>query len=288
MEEEITLNALLRRMRAIIAPETGEQEAAAIAREIMYDLKGWDLTQLAIRDGDPVSAFTADKALEAARRVAAGEPVQYIFGTARFYGMNFKVTPATLIPRPETAELVDLIIKEYGETKDLRVLDIGTGSGCIAIALRRFLPFPEVTAIDISPEALAVARANAAALKAPVNFVEEDILRAVPGPERYDIIVSNPPYIADSERASMERNVLDHEPASALFVPDSDPLLFYRAILSYADTALTPSGRVYFEINPLYAAELSRLAVSLGFASPLLLPDSSSRPRFAVISRNPL
>lgn len=281
----MTLNALLRRMRSIIAPETGEQEAAAISREIMYDLKGWDLTQLAIRDGDPVSGFTADKALEAARRVAAGEPVQYIFGTARFYGMNLKVTPATLIPRPETAELVDLIIKEYGETKDLRVLDIGTGSGCIAIALRRFLPFPEVTAMDISPDALAVARGNAAALKAPVNFVEEDILRAVPGAERYDIIVSNPPYIADSERAAMERNVLDHEPASALFVPDSDPLLFYRTILEYAGTALAPSGRVYFEINPLYAAELSRLALSFGFASPLLLSDSSSRPRFAVISR---
>ncbi len=283
--DEMTLNELMRRMRGIIAPATGEREAAAISREIMFDLKGWDLTQLAIRDKEPVSGFIAGKALDAARRVAAGEPVQYIFGSAPFYGMRFKVTHATLIPRPETAGLVDLIVGRYGTRKDLRVLDIGTGSGCIAIALRRFLPFPEVTAVDISEAALDVARENAKALKAPVRFIREDILTAAPGTEQFDIIVSNPPYIAEHEREAMERNVLDHEPATALFVPDNDPLRFYRAILRYADAALTPGGAVYFEINPLYAADLRRLAATLGYRDPEILPDSEGRQRFAVVTR---
>ncbi|MCM1070852.1 MAG: peptide chain release factor N(5)-glutamine methyltransferase [[Clostridium] fimetarium] len=282
MADETTLNELTRRMRAIIEPATGSREAAAISREIMYDLKGWDLTQLAIRGSEPVSDFIAAKALDAARRVAAGEPVQYIFGSAGFYGMRFKVTPDTLIPRPETAELVDLIVKRYADSKDLRVLDVGTGSGCIAIALSRFLPFPEVTAVDISDAALAVARENAAALKARVTFRREDILTAAPGPDRYDIIVSNPPYIAQSESAAMDKNVLDHEPHSALFVPDSDPLLFYRAILRYAaDGALAPGGAVYFEINPLFADDLRRLAATLGFTAEIL-PDAQGRSRFAI------
>ncbi len=285
MADELTLDKLMRQTRSIIAPATGDREAAAISREIMYDLKGWDLTQLAIRGQDPVSDFIAGKALDAARRVAAGEPVQYIFESAGFYGMRLKVTPATLIPRPETAELVDMIVKRFGDSKDLRILDIGTGSGCVAIALRRFLPFPEVTAIDISDEALAVARENAKTLKAAISFRREDILSATPGSDQYDIIVSNPPYIAEHERATMEKNVLDHEPESALFVPDSDPLRFYCAILRYAsDGALAPGGTIYFEINPLYAAELRQLASALGFTAEIL-PDAQSRSRFAIVTR---
>ncbi len=284
MADDTTLNSLLRQMRSLMQPSLGSREATAVSREIMFDLKGWDLTQLAIRDGDPVSDFTASRALDAARRVAQGEPVQYIFQSAPFYGMRFKVTPATLIPRPETAQLVDLIVGRYGATKDLRVLDVGTGSGCIAIALSRFLPFSEVTAVDISAPALEVARENARALKARVNFVREDILSATPRGESFDIIVSNPPYIADHERATMERNVLDHEPAQALFVPDSDPLLFYRAITAYAVEALAPSGTIYFEINPLYASGLAALAGSMGFNADII-PDSEGRGRFAVLTR---
>lgn len=285
MADETTLNALLRQMRSIMGPALGTGEATAVSREIMFDLKGWDLTQLAIRDGDPVSDFTVGRALDAARRVAAGEPVQYIFQSAPFYGMRFKVTPATLIPRPETAQLVDLIVRRYGGSKDLRVLDIGTGSGCVAIALSRFLPFPRVTATDISAPALEVARENARTLKASVNFHQEDILAAIPRGNSFDIIVSNPPYIAEHERASMERNVLDHEPASALFVPDSDPLLFYRAIIGYAESALAPDGTLYFEINPLYAAELAKLAASMGFTCDIVA-DSEGRQRFAILNRD--
>ena len=180
--------------------------------------------------------FTAEKIDRVADRVAAGEPVQYAVGKARFMGNDYRVTPAVLIPRPETAGLVDMICKEYDGRSDLRVLDIGTGSGCIAISLARALPFSSVTAFDISAEALAVARDNARSLGVSVDFRQTDILKAEPGGDSrsFDIVVSNPPYICRSEAADMDARVLDHEPAQALFVPDDGPLLFYTAIGRYA------------------------------------------------------
>lgn len=277
--------------RAIVdslSPKYGEGEARAMARIIFEQLKGWSSTDMAIRANEPVSGFLHQQILSVVERILADEPIQYIFGVADFYGMKLSVNPAVLIPRPETAELVDLIVRE-NPSKDLRVVDFGTGSGCIAIALARNLLFPDVTAVDLSQAALDTARDNAKRLFARITFVKADILalnESTPAPlaGSSDIIVSNPPYIAESEKSAMEANVLLHEPAAALFVPDSDPLHFYRSIIDYAVVHLSPSGTIYFEINPLFVNGLADMAAAKGFSAAIHL-DSFGRRRFAVLKK---
>lgn len=279
----------MRHIVALLKDKYGEGEARAIARVIFENLKGWSPVDLAIKANEHLSQFMEGKIAEVTERLLHDEPVQYIFGVADFYGMKLKVTPDTLIPRPETAELVDIIAGE-NQRKDLKVLDIGTGSGCIAIALSRNLPFSEVYAVDISDAALAVARENALSAHAPVRFAHADILAADSawdavadagaGSVKMDIIVSNPPYIADSEKASMERNVTEFEPAGALFVPDADPLLFYRAILGLAARHLADGGSVYFEINPRFVNELEALCGHCGFGDVTAMRDSFGKLRF--------
>ncbi|MDE6490934.1 MAG: peptide chain release factor N(5)-glutamine methyltransferase, partial [Muribaculaceae bacterium] len=219
------------------------------------------------------------------RRLLDDEPLQYIVGEARFCGLTLKVTPDVLIPRPETEELVDIITRQWKEVPDLSVLDLCTGSGCIAVALARSLRFPAVTAVDISAPALAVARANIAGLRVKVEIINGDILAMKPDHARYDVIVSNPPYVAEHERAGMPPNVVGKEPDLALFVPDNDPLRFYKAIAAYASEALTPRGTLYLEINPLYAADLSRMLELNGFSDINILPDFNGLKRFAIARR---
>lgn len=286
--KELPLYLEQRAIVEALSPKYGDGEARAIARIIFEQLKGWSPTDTAIRANEPVSEFIHQKIQDIVKRVLADEPIQYIFGVADFYGMKLSVNPAVLIPRPETAELVDTIVKE-NPAKDLRVVDFGTGSGCIAIALARNLSFPEVTAVDISQPALDTARDNARRLFARISFVKADILTLDKSlPEQlegvFDIIVSNPPYIAESEKTAMEPNVLLHEPSGALFVPDSDPLRFYRAIMSYAGAHLSTSGKIYFEINPLFASALADMADAQGFSSEILL-DSFGRRRFAILKK---
>lgn len=279
---EQPLNAVLTSIRSRLSPKYGEGEAREMSRIIFENLKGWSPVDLVIRANELISDFIQEKINNIVERLLNNEPIQQIFGNTRWYGLTLQVTPATLIPRPETAELIDLIVHE-NPAKDLRVLDAGTGSGCIAIALKRNLVFPDVTAIDISEEALAVARANAAALHASINFRHADILNL---PQTlteagFDIIVSNPPYIADHEKATMERNVLDFEPHTALFVPDSDPLRFYIALLKQACRGmLRPGGKIYFEINPLYAKDLKEATEQLGFANVVVTRDTDGKLRF--------
>jgi release factor glutamine methyltransferase len=184
-----------------------------------------------------------------------------------------------LIPRPETEQLVDMIIDE-NQASDLRVLDMGTGSGCIAISLARALKFAQVDALDVSRDALAIARENAAALKVKVRFFESDMLLPQPA-ARYDIIVSNPPYVCWSEREAMERNVKDYEPGQALFVPDNDPLLFYKAIAPTAARSLERGGRLYLEINQRFGNEVKNLLQSTGFDQVRIIEDSYGKVRFA-------
>ncbi len=281
----MTLSDLIASARRRLTPHYGEREAQALVRVMMEGLKGYTTVDLVVKAQDSVSEYLQSKADTVVERLLADEPIQYIFSSARFYGRNLRVPPDVLIPRPETEELVDLIVRQNASRSDLRVLDIATGSGCIAIALARNLPFSVVDAIDISPKAIDVARDNAATLKARIAFQVADILTLTPPSEVYDIIVSNPPYIAESEKASMSPNVLLHEPAEALYVPDGDPLRFYHAISAYALKALKPGGSLYLEINPLFADTLASYLSKNGWTDVNLWRDIHARYRMASARR---
>lgn len=274
------LKEAIEQLREGLAGVADPQEVQAMIRVICEDVFNYDPVDVALRQESELPDFAPQRVAEIIARLQRHEPLQYILGTARFHGHRFKVTPAVLIPRPETEQLVDLIIEE-NPGSDLRVLDMGTGSGCIAISLARALKFARVDALDVSRDALAVARDNAASLKVKVRFFESDILAPQPA-ATYDIIVSNPPYITWSERELMERNVKDYEPAQALFVPDNDPLLFYKAIASYAKRSLEKGGRLYLEINQRFGVEVKRLLEDCGFDEVRIIVDSFGKDRFAV------
>lgn len=271
-----------RMMREELTPRYGYDEARAIIGLIYRSLKGWDAIDLIMHETDEVSEYIQGKAREILDRLQKDEPIQYIVGEAHFYGMDLKVDRSVLIPRPETAEMVDMIVDKWKDCKDLRVLDIGTGSGAIAIALSRNLPFSEVTAIDISEDALKIARENAENLKAKIDFRREDVFDFMPEAGSFDIIVSNPPYIDESEKSDMERNVLDYEPHTALFVPDDNPLIFYSRISTIASEALTPGGGLYFEINPRHCEELKGLLRKDGFEDVEAVKDVHGKERFVI------
>lgn len=276
----MTVGSLFSELRSKLTEKFSPSEAKEMSLLIFESLKDWTQTDLLIHNNDAVSDYIVNKATGIVNRTLKGEPLQYILGVAHFYGLKFKVTPATLIPRPETTELVDLIVDNNTDRKDLKVLDLGTGSGCIAISLARNLKFPLVSAIDISSEALAVARENAKALNVAVDFRQEDILNLTAPADKYDIIVSNPPYILTKEAENMDLNVLDYEPHTALFVPDNNPLKFYIPIIEFAERYLDGDGQLYFEINPLCAISLSERVKNAGFRNVEIVKDISGKDRF--------
>jgi release factor glutamine methyltransferase len=203
-------------------------------------------------------------------------PIQYILGKTNFYGLDFEVNENVLIPRPETEELVDWILSNQQidkPTNPLRILDIGTGSGCIAITLAKNLPSAEVFAIDVSESALAIAKKNAVKNNAEVNFLQKDILETIDLEQQFDIIVSNPPYVRNLEKAEIKKNVLDNEPHLALFVEDNDALVFYRKIAQLAQKNLSENGQLYFEINQYLGKETVELLENLGFKNIELRKD---------------
>lgn len=280
-----TVSQFKRDITASLADAVGVREATAMSREIIRSLLGYSPAEAVVNGDRSVEPLTVQAARDIVARVVGGEPLQYILGTAPFMGMELRVTPDVLIPRPETAELVDIIGDAGKGQPELRVLDIGTGSGCIAIALSRLLPFSAVTGLDVSAAALDVARENGRRLSPSTTWQQADILTLQPQANSYDIIVSNPPYIAEHERQAMEARVYAHEPAGALFVPDDDPLRFYRAIAVYAATALSAAGSLYFEINPLYVDELRKMVAEVGFSHCDILRDFCGKYRFAICRR---
>jgi len=216
-------------------------------------------------------------------RLFHGEPIQYVLGKTDFFDLTFSVMPGVLIPRPETEELVELILKDFRKAnQQVKLLDIGTGSGCIAISLAKNLPNAKVSAWDISPEALKIAVENAENNKVSVQFLLKDVRNPellTDNTEKWDVIVSNPPYVCESEKQAMESHVLDHEPHLALFVKDEDPLIFYRVISDYAAKHLFPGGGLYFEINSHLGKETLDLVQQQGFREAELLQDLSGRNR---------
>ena len=252
-----------------LASRYPEREAKAVIRYLLE--VGYGLSMADIISG-AAESIPSDEMGKKLRRLLNGEPVQYVVGKAEFGGRIFRVTPDVLIPRPETYELCQwLEEEERGERKeerDFSILDIGTGSGCIAITLALDMPQAKVEAWDISADALTVARENAQELQAKVKFEQVDVLSSLPaqGGLGWVSIISNPPYICQKEAIEMEQHVLDHEPHQALFVPDEDPLLFFRAIARWGQKALHKDGRLYFEINPAYHQELTEMLDKMGYS----------------------
>ena len=296
-------------------------EAKAIVRWILDIRFGLSLTDIVCGKLDEMTETECETLEAMMQRLEAGEPVQYVVGVAEFCGRTFHVEPGVLIPRPETGELCEWMIAsdQHGLTRtidsaaekavresprlsDANILDVGTGSGCIAITLALEMPKAKVTAWDISEKALSIAKKNAEALGAEVTFEKRDALNhgdrhsdlrcatiiepvpmihPVPMIQQWDAIVSNPPYVVcQKEAATMERHVLEHEPHLALFVPDDDPLRFYRAIAKYGQKTLKPNGLLYFELNPLYARETDAMVRELGFAETEIKCDMFGKQRF--------
>ena len=267
-----TIRSIASQLRAVYPAD----EAEALAWWIAEETTGLSRTQLLCGCKDTTFFPNVQEIIA---RLLRFEPIQYIFEHTLWAGLDLKVTPATLIPRPETAELVERIQStEYRIQTDhvFRVLDIGTGSGCIAIALKKRHPEWSITGIDVSAEAIEVANENAHRNDVEVDFQQADIfhLQSPIANLHYDIVVSNPPYICEKEKGTMRRNVLEYEPASALFVPDEDPLLFYRQIASLH------AGRwLFFEINEAYSRELAEMLNQMGYTDIQLTKDSYDKPR---------
>ncbi|MDR3119121.1 MAG: peptide chain release factor N(5)-glutamine methyltransferase [Mediterranea sp.] len=247
------------------------RELQSLTAIICKDLLGLDETAIYLRKDIKLSGNGQRLLEQAVDRLKRREPIQYICGTAYFYGLAFHVEPGVLIPRPETEEMVDLILKE--NSGGIRVLDIGTGSGCIAVSLAAHLPAGRVDAWDISGKALSVASRNAGEQGVDVHFSQVDVFGAEPGEDKYDVIVSNPPYVGEKEKETMDRNVLDWEPGLALFVPDDDPLRFYRHIARLGTGMLLPGGKLYFEINRAYGPETVELLNVLNYKNIRLIKD---------------
>lgn len=265
------MNSIIKHITDALTPAYDADEALALAYWIVEEKTGLTQSDLILRNSS-VEIGDLDGIIS---RLLTYEPIQYIFGHTAWMGLDLLVTPATLIPRPETAELIGLL---PWDTKPLRVLDIGTGSGCIAIAVKRARPNWQVSAIDISAEALAIAQENAHRCEVEIDFHQADILSTLHSAlSTYDIVISNPPYIKNCEKPSISTNVLDHEPHTALFVPDDDPLLFYRAI---AEQHLAPA--LYFEINEALGRETAAMLKTYGYTDVEILQDIYGKDRFII------
>ena len=256
-----------------------DSEALSLAKMLLVEAFGFSTLELYGGKDKEISGKRWDVLDKMLSRLQKNEPIQYVLGKETFCGLDFEVDSNVLIPRPETRELVEWIVADRKLDASCRILDIGTGSGCISISLAKFLSGAEVEAWDISEGALDVARRNAVRNAVEVLFRQQDVLYALPGDTRYDVIVSNPPYITEKEKLDMDANVLDWEPFTALFVPDADPLLFYRKIAELGLSMLNIGGALYFEINRAYGQETVRMLEGLSYKQIELRKDEWGNDR---------
>ncbi|WP_276091526.1 peptide chain release factor N(5)-glutamine methyltransferase [Pedobacter sp. JY14-1] len=253
-------------------------EIAAICSLVVEQVSGKDRTALRTGMMAAVPGAELQEYERVLKELQEGLPLQYVLGEADFYGLKFKVSPAVLIPRPETEELVEWVLESAVSNSGLGILDVGTGSGCIAVTLARHLPVAAVKGLDISQEALSIARYNSTVNHVDIEFILADI-RGYASRDKFDLIVSNPPYVKQEERADMEAHVLDHEPHLALFVADENPLEFYDAIADFALEHLRPGGMLFFEINAALGNEMVSLMEAKGFKNSLLRKDMQGKDR---------
>ena len=277
MNSKVLFNDLV---KAITIDESVD-EIQAMVYIVLENTLGVSRTDVLTEKDVSVSSQDEHAIWNAIRRINGQEPIQYVFGWTEFYGRKFNVNPDVLIPRPETEELVSLV-KEYIKARNIlgpRMLDVGTGSGCIAVTLALEIPGSNVFATDISEKVLETARQNAAELKAVVGFLNHNIIDQDIPVERLDVVISNPPYIPLSEKPSMKNNVIRFEPSLALFVSDADPVVFYGAIAKKAFVSLHSGGLLAVEINERFGSEVASILTDIGFADVRILKDLFNKER---------
>ena len=261
-----------------------DSELVPMAKLLLTQIFGMSVVELYAGKDTTFSVNERKQLDDILVRLQKLEPIQYIIGTEEFYGLTFEVNKHVLIPRPETGELVDWIIREHKYGR-VRILDIGTGSGCIAVSLAKNLEEAEVVSWDVSEKALQVAERNCRRNGVRVTLEQRDVLLASPAGERFDVIVSNPPYITEAEKQDMEANVLDWEPGLALFVPDDDPLRFYRRIARLGCDLLLPGGKLYFEINQAYGRETAHILEMNQYRDVRVIKDIFGKDRIVTANR---
>jgi release factor glutamine methyltransferase len=279
------IKEILKYYRSILQHNYSDQEADVLLYqlfEVYADIKKTDLIL------DPDKTISESELLKihfAVKDLNNDKPIQYILGYTEFYNLKLKVSPAVLIPRPETEELVDMIVRSLKGKKPGTLLDIGTGSGCIAIVIKKYLPDLKVVAIDISNDALNVARENAHNHQTDIEFIQMDFLQSTNWAkfDKFDSIVSNPPYVCVQEKMIMHKNVLDYEPDLALYVSNEEPLIFYQRISKFVLDHLSPNGRLFCELNPLYSMDVKNLFETLQFRNIEVRKDLSGRYRFLIL-----
>lgn len=299
----MSIRELIQKITQQLQPLYDPREAAAIASWYVCAKLGMERYELALRGNEPVDESLMPAIRRDMELLAEGCPVQYVLGETEFYGLPFKVSPAVLIPRPETEELVQMVAKDVrcvmnpetlpsksmSKSMSMSIWDVGTGSGCIAVSLAKMLPDAEVFATDISEEALEVARENAELNGVGVSFARHDMadVENLPfGDTHFDVIVSNPPYIPASNRTNMHKNVVDFEPETALFVPDNDKLWCYAALARLGQRTLNPGGQIFMETYHDFHDELTALFEQLGFTNVLSIKDLNGKPRFVTSTIN--
>lgn len=273
-----TVNDIKNEIKHTLSPIYNIEEINSFIYIIFEHILRYAKIDILLRKDEKIDDSDYKNITDIVKRLLKHEPIQYIIGETEFYNLIIKVNEYTLIPRPETEELVDLIIND-NKHRNISILDIGTGSGCIAISLAKYLSNAKVSAIDISNQAIEMAKLNAQNNNVQINFIVQDILKIEKLESKYDLIVSNPPYIRISEKDRMHKNVLDYEPHSALFVSDNDPLVFYRTIAKFAKKHLNDNGTLYFEINEALGEETKKMLLHLAFKNISVLKDIFEKDR---------